>query len=92
MYPKEHTMSPEKVRTEEFRVNGEELLSRVKQLVHEGDIRRIVIKNKEGRTVMEIPLTLGVVGTLIAPTLAAVGAVAALVSEATVVIEKADAE
>ena len=85
-------MSPEKVRTEEFRVNGEELLSRVKQLVHEGDIRRIVIKNKEGRTVMEIPLTLGVVGTLIAPTLAAVGAVAALVSEATVVIEKADAE
>lgn len=85
-------MSPEKVRTEEFRVNGEELLSRVKQLVHEGDIRRIVIKNKEGRTVMEIPLTLGVVGTLIAPTLAAVGAVAALVSEATVVIEKADAD
>jgi Domain of unknown function (DUF4342) len=85
-------MAGEKFRTEEFRVNGEELLGRIKQLVHEGDIRRIVIKNKEGRTVMEIPLTLGVVGTLIAPTLAAVGAVAALISEATVVIEKAEPE
>lgn len=85
-------MTAEKVRTEEFRVNGEELLGRVKQLVHEGDIRRIVIKNKEGRIVIEIPLTLGVVGTLIAPTLAAVGAVAALVTEATVVIEKAEAD
>lgn len=85
-------MSGDKVRTEEFRVNGEELLGRVKQLVHEGDIRRIVIKNKEGRTVMEIPLTLGVVGALLAPTLAAVGAVAALVTEATVIVEKSEAD
>ena len=84
-------MSSEHVHTEEFRVNGEELLGRVKQLVHEGNIRRIVIKNKEGGTVMEIPLTLGVVGAVLAPTLAAVGAVAALVTEATVVVEKSDA-
>ena len=84
-------MSSERVHTEEFRVNGEELLGRIKELVHEGNIRRIVIKNKEGGTVMEIPLTLGVVGALLAPTLAAVGAVAALVTEATVVVEKSDA-
>ena len=81
-------MSPENVRTEEFRVSGEELLAKIKQLVHEGNIRRIVIKNKEGGIIIEIPLTLGVVGALLAPTLAAVGAVAALVTEATVVVEK----
>jgi hypothetical protein len=81
-------MAPEKVRTEEFRVNGEELLAKIKQLMHEGNIRRIVIKNKEGGVIIEIPLTLGVVGALLAPTLAAVGAIAALVTEATVVVEK----
>jgi len=84
-------MSPEKVRTEEFRVSGEELLGRIKGLVHEGNIRRIVIKNKDGGTVMEIPLTIGVVGAVLVPTLAAVGAIAALLTEATVVVEKADA-
>lgn len=77
-------------RTEEFRVSGEELLAKIKELVHQGNIRRIVIKNKDGATVLEIPVTLGVVGMLLAPTLAAVGAVAALVTEATVVVEKAD--
>ena len=84
-------MSPEKVRTEEFRVSGEELLGRIKGLVHEGNIRRIVIKNKDGGTVMEIPLTIGVVGAVLVPTLAAVGAIAALLTEATVVVEKAEA-
>jgi hypothetical protein len=85
-------MSPDRIHTEEFRVSGEELLGRIKELVHEGNIRRIVIKNKDGGTVMEIPLTLGVVGALLAPTLAAVGAVAALITEATVVVEKSGAE
>jgi DNA-binding Lrp family transcriptional regulator len=75
-------------RTEEFKVSGEELLARIKELVHEGNIRRIVIKNKEGGTFMEIPLTIGVVGALLLPSLAAVGAVAALVTEATVVVER----
>jgi len=84
-------MSPENVRSEEFRVSGEELLGRIKGLVHEGNIRRIVIKNKDGGTVMEIPLTIGVVGALLVPTLAAVGAIAALLTEATVVVEKAEA-
>ena len=77
-------------RTEEFRVNGEELLAKIKELVHEGNIRRIVIKDKEGATFMEIPVTVGVVGMLLVPTLAAVGAVAALVTEATIVVEKTD--
>jgi hypothetical protein len=83
-------MSSERFRTEEFRVSGEELLAKIKQLMHEGSIRRIVIKNKEGGTFMEIPLTVGVVGALLVPTLAAVGALAALVTEATVIVEKAE--
>ena len=83
-------MSEERVHTEEFHINGEELISRIKKLIHEGNIRRIIIKDKEGKTVMEIPLTIGVVGALLAPTLAALGAVAALVTEATVVVEKVD--
>jgi Domain of unknown function (DUF4342) len=86
----EATMSEERVRTEEFNVNGEELLARIKKMIHEGNIRRIIIKDKEGKTVMEIPLTIGVVGVLLAPTLAALGAVAALVTEATVVVEKVE--
>jgi hypothetical protein len=83
-------MPAEKFRTEEFKVNGEELLARVKNLIHEGNIRRIIIKDKDGKTVMEIPLTIGVVGALLAPTLAAIGAIAALVTEATIVVEKVD--
>ena len=83
-------MSEEKVRTEEFRVNGEDLLGRVKNLLKEGNIRRVSIKDKDGKVVFEIPLTLGVVGVLIAPQLAALGAIAALLSEATVVVEKAE--
>jgi hypothetical protein len=81
-------MNENRFRTEEFKVNGEELLGKIKQLVHEGNIRRIIIKNKEGGVVMELPLTFGVVGALLVPSLAAVGAVAALLTEATVVVEK----
>lgn len=78
----------DKSQKEEFKVNGEELLKRVKQLINEGNIRRITIKNKEGASLVEIPLTLGVVGALLAPTLAAVGAIAALVTECTIVVER----
>jgi len=81
-------MSENRTHTEEFHVNGEQLLAKIKELIHAGNIRRIIIKNKEGKTVMEIPLTIGVVGAVLVPTLAAVGAIAALVSEATVVVEK----
>ncbi len=83
-------MSEEKVRTEEFSVNGEDLIAKIKEIIHEGKIRRIIIKKKGGDTVMEIPMTLGVVGALIAPQLAAIGAIAALVTEATVVVEKVE--
>ena len=75
-------------RTEEFRVTGEQLLAKIKELVHEGNIRRIIIKDKDGKTLIEFPLTFGVVGVVLAPTLAAVGALAALVGEATIVVEK----
>ena len=79
-------------RQEEFRVNGEELLAKVKQLIAEGNVRRIIIKNKEGKTLIELPLTIGVVGVtaaaLLAPVLAAVGAIAALVTECSVVVER----
>lgn len=80
----------EKVHTEEFRVDGEKLIAKIKELFHEGNVRRIIIKDKEGKTVMEIPVTLGVVGVLLAPQLAAIGAIAALLTEATVVVEKAE--
>jgi hypothetical protein len=76
------------VHTEEFRVNGEELLAKIKALIHEGNIRRIMIKDKDGKVLIEFPLTFGVVGLVLAPTLAAVGAIAALVTEATIVVEK----
>jgi hypothetical protein len=80
----------EKIHTEEFRVEGEKLIARVKELFHEGNIRRVIIKDKDGKTVMEIPVTIGVVGVLLAPQLAAIGAIAALLTEATVIVEKAD--
>lgn len=75
-------------RKEEFKVNGEELLGKVKQLINEGNVRRIIIKNKEGKQLVEFPLTIGVVGTVLAPVLAAVGAIAALVTECTILVER----
>ncbi len=81
-------MASERVHTEEFRVNGEQLLAKVKELLHEGNIRRVIIKDKDGKTLVEFPMTFGVVGALLAPSLAALGAIAALVSEATVIVEK----
>ena len=74
--------------TEEFRVNGDELLARIKELIRQGNIRRVIIKDRDGKVLMEFPLTFGVVGAALAPTLAAVGAIAALVMDATVVVEK----
>ena len=79
---------PEKV--EELKVKGEDLLKKVKELIHEGNIRRIIIKTDEGETYFEIPLTFGVVGMVIAPVLVAVGAVAALASNFTIEIVKKD--
>jgi len=83
-------MNEKKVRKEEFVISGEKLVSTVKKLVRQGNIRRVTIKNKEGKTLIEIPLTLGVVGALFLPTLAAIGAIAALVTECTIVVEKVE--
>ncbi len=77
--------------SEEFQFNGDSLLAKVKEIIHAGNVRRVIIKNEEGRVLIDIPLTLGVVGTLLAPQLAAIGAIAALVLKGTIVIEK-DAE
>jgi len=74
----------------EFTVKGEQLLEKIKQLLHEGNIRRIIIKDVKGNVFMEIPLTIGVVGTALLPVLAAVGALAALVSDFTIQIIKRD--
>ena len=73
---------------EEFHVNGEDLLKKVKELVAAGNARRLIIKNEEGKTLVEIPLTLGAIGAVLAPALAAVGAIAALVAKCTIVVEK----
>jgi hypothetical protein len=85
-------MDEEKIRREEFVISGEKLVSTVKKLVREGNIRRITIKNKEGKTLIEIPLAFGVVGAVLLPTLAAIGAIAALVTECTIVVEKVEEE
>ncbi len=80
----------EKTFTEEFQVTGEELLNKIKELVHAGNIRRIIIRNQEGHTLIDIPLTFGVVGMLAAPQLAAIGAIAALLGNGSIVVEKTE--
>jgi hypothetical protein len=77
-----------KTTKEEFKVNGEDLLRKVKELINEGNVRRIIIKSKEGKNLAEFPLTIGIVGAVLAPVLAAVGAIAALVTECTIVVER----
>jgi hypothetical protein len=74
--------------TEEFRVDGSQIIDKIKDLIHQGNIRRITLKNEEGKTLIEIPLTIGVVGAALVPVLAAVGAIAALVAKLTIVVEK----
>lgn len=80
----------EKTHTEEFKIDGEKMIAKIKELLHEGNIRKLIIKDKEGKTLMEIPMTFGVVGVLLAPQLAAIGAIATLVTEATLVVEKSE--
>jgi len=81
-------MNEENTKKEEFKVSGEEVLKKVKELIKQGNIRRIIIKNEKGDTLMEIPLTFAVVGAVIAPVLAAVGALAALVTNCTIIVER----
>lgn len=78
--------------TESHTVPGEKLVERVKELIKEGNARRIIIKHEDGHTVMEIPLTFGVVGAVLMPLWVALGAIAALATSYTLVVEKKDAE
>jgi hypothetical protein len=83
-------MSEQNVRTEEFHVSGDTLVAKIKELIQEGNIRRVILKNEEGKILVEFPLTLGVVGAALAPQLAAIGAIAALVTRCMVVVEKVE--
>ncbi len=83
-------MTDNKSRYEEFKLNGGELVDKVKELIHQGNIRRITIKNEKGESLMEIPLTLGIVGAALLPVLAALGAMAALISRMTIIVEKCE--
>jgi len=85
-------MSEEKVRTEEFKVKGEHLLDKIKELIAEGNIRRVRILNEEDRTLIDVPLTVGVVGVLLVPQLAALGAIAALVGNCTIQVDRVETE
>lgn len=73
---------------ESFTVSGENLIKKVKELIKEGNVRKITIKDKKGSTLAEFPLTFGVVGAVIAPVLAAIGAIAALITECTISVER----
>jgi hypothetical protein len=73
---------------EEFKISGEEVVKKVKELIKAGNARKIIIKNEKEETVIEIPLTMGAVGVLLLPTLAAIGAVAALLTKCTIIVEK----
>ncbi len=86
MPQKKQTKKEEKY--EEFKIQGKELVEKVKEIIKAGNVRRIIIKNKKGKSLMEIPVTIAVVGTVFAPIFAALGAMAALVSECSIVVEK----
>ncbi len=81
-------MAEENIKKEEFKVSGEDVVKKVKELIKEGNVRRIIIKNEEGKTLVEFPLTIGVVGAALLPVWAAIGAIAALVTKCTIVVEK----
>ena len=75
---------------ERYKVAGDKVVAKLKELLHEGNIRHVVIKNDEGKTLIEIPVTIGVAGALLVPVWAAVGAVAAVVTNCTIEIERQD--
>jgi len=85
-------MSEQKVRAEEFKIQGDMIISKIKELVHEGNIRRIIIKDEEGKSLMDIPLTAGVAGAILAPKLAALGTIIAMTKHGTIIVEKIEEE
>lgn len=81
-------MSESETRREEYKVKGEKIVAKIKELLHEGNVRHVVIKNDEGKTLIEFPVTVGVAGALFAPVWAAIGALAALVSNCSIEVER----
>jgi hypothetical protein len=77
-------------RTEEFNVSGDDILRKVREIIDAGNARRIIIRNEHGHTLLEIPITLALVGAVLAPVLAAVGALAALVTKCKIIVERVD--
>lgn len=77
-------------RQEEFKVSGEDVIKKIKDLIHEGNVRRIIIKNEEGKDLIEIPVTIAVVGVAFAPVLAAAGAIAGILTKCTLVVIRKD--
>jgi hypothetical protein len=75
---------------EEFKVKGDQVVGKLKELLHEGNVRHIVIKNDEGKGLIEFPVTIGLAGALLLPVWAAVGAVAAMVTNCTIEVERTD--
>ena len=75
-------------RTEEFKISGEDIMAKLKKLVNEGNVRKIMIKDKQGKTIAEFPLTVGVVGALLVPVLAAIGAIVALATDCVISVER----
>ncbi|WP_257305246.1 DUF4342 domain-containing protein [Geothrix campi] len=84
------TDTQNRTRTEEIRLDGGKVLDKIKELIHQGNIRRIILKNEDGKTLIEIPLTLGLVGAALLPVFAAVGALAAVVTRMVIVVEKTE--
>ena len=82
------TKKKKTTKEETFHVRGSQLLEKVKELIHEGNIRRIIIKDKNGKSLVEFPLTIGVVGAVAVPVLAVVGVLAALLTECSIVVER----
>jgi hypothetical protein len=80
----------DRTRTETFKLDGGKVLDTIRDLIHQGNIRRIILKNEDGKTFIEIPLTLGLVGAALLPVFAAVGALAAVVTRVVIVVEKVD--
>jgi hypothetical protein len=82
---------PESTFTESFKVAADQLVDAIRQIIHEGNVRRVIIK-QDGRTVVEFPITVGVVGTVFAPMLAAAGALAAVLTDCTIEVERTKSE
>ena len=84
------TQTTDTATQETYEVDGDDLLSKIKEIIHEGNVRRIIIKNEEGKQLIEVPLTVGVVGAVLLPVWAAIGVIAAIVTSASVEVERVE--